>query len=468
MSDSRPWQVRTAYCSCCLAETDHRLEQDGAVGRYKYRCEGCGASTVVCAAVGCTHMATLARTRDGGSRWWCAEHNGDIASFANLEVKLADLAEWNDFFKRDSINYASATKTTLVAGSLAALIIPVGVLFAPALAARLGALGLLGAASTGTEIVSLSGAALKSASLAYIGGVAAKGGGMALGTLLIAAGSAALGARVGGGVAHAYFREVDRYAVLKLRDAAAPRTRGRRKTVVFVNGWLQEADKEFAAWQRGTKAQYGNAAAYGVTWESGRPVETLTKAGSLGTAVTATLAGLTVATRAFLPAAVAEAIRFVLANPWHVAFHKSGKVGVLNAEMLLRHTGPPVTLMGHSLGARTILYTLLTLAERVEKPIVRDVYLFGGAADSERKDWGQAAKAVGGTIYNFHSDRDDVLGKALRIASAGFTKPIGTTPICSTARNIVNFDCSDLVGGHDDYKPNLQELLSRARRAGRI
>ena len=386
-------------------------------------------------------------------------------------MKLADLAEWNDFFKRDSVNYAAATKTTLVAVSLATLAVPVGALVAPALAARLGALGLLGAASTGTPIMSLSGAALKSASLAYIGGgaLATQGGGMALGTLLIAAGSAALGGRVGGGVAHAYFREVDGYAVRKLRDAAAPRTRGRRKTVVFVNGWLQEADKEFAAWQRGTKAQYGNAAAYGVTWESGRPVEALTKAGSLGTAITATLAGLrTVATRAFLPAAIAEAIRFVLANPWHVAFHKSGQVGVLNAEMLVRHTGPPVTLMGHSLGARTILYTLLNLAHRASKPIIRDVYLFGGAADSARKDWGQAAKAVGGTIYNFHSDRDDVLGKALRIANAGFTKPIGTTPICSTARNIVNLYCSDLVGGHDDYKPNLQELLLRARRAGRI
>ena len=86
MSGSRPAEVRTAYCSCCLAETDHRLEQDGRVGRNEYRCEGCGATTIVCLAVGCTHMVALSRTRDdGGSRWWCAEHNGDIASFANLD-----------------------------------------------------------------------------------------------------------------------------------------------------------------------------------------------------------------------------------------------------------------------------------------------------------------------------------------------------------------------------------------------
>jgi len=58
----------------------------------------------------------------------------------------------------------------------------------------------------------LTGAALKSASLAYIGGgaIASGGGGMALGTGVIAASAGALGGRVGGSVAHAYFKEVDR------------------------------------------------------------------------------------------------------------------------------------------------------------------------------------------------------------------------------------------------------------------
>ena len=202
-------------------------------------------------------------------------------------------------------------------------------------------------------------------------------------------------------------------------------------------------------------------------WESGRPVEEFVNAPSRVAVAALSTAAKTLARALGLSLTAAEAMQLIIANPWHVAFHKSSQVGILNAEMLARHTGPPVTLMGHSLGARTILYTLLNLADKAGKPIVRDVYLLGGAADSSRKDWKRAAQAIGGKLYNLHSDRDDVLGKLLPIANAGFTKPIGTTPIRSASRKIVNVDCSDLVGGHDDYKRNLRKLLSRARKAGR-
>lgn len=218
-------------------------------------------------------MAALPwRRGQARSRLWCAEHNGDIASFANLEVRFADLDDWNEFFKRDTKDFRAATKTALVAVSVAGVVVPIGMLAAPALAARIGALGLLGTTAKGTAIRSLGGAALKNASLAYIGGgsIAKGGGGMALGARVIAATATALAGRVGGGVAHAYYKEVDRYEVKKLRTAAAPGTWGRRKTVVFVNGWLQEEDTEFADWLAGTDTQFGNANNYGVIWESGR------------------------------------------------------------------------------------------------------------------------------------------------------------------------------------------------------
>lgn len=58
------------------------------------------------------------------------------------------------------------------------------VTFAPAIAGAIGATGILGAASTGTAISSLSGGALANASLAAFGGgtVSAGGGGIAAGT----------------------------------------------------------------------------------------------------------------------------------------------------------------------------------------------------------------------------------------------------------------------------------------------
>ena len=64
------------------------------------------------------------------------------------------------------------------------------------IAAKAGALGWLGAASTGTEIASLSGAALESAALAKLGGgaLAAGGGGAAAGTATVTAAGVGAGA----------------------------------------------------------------------------------------------------------------------------------------------------------------------------------------------------------------------------------------------------------------------------------
>lgn len=62
----------------------------------------------------------------------------------------------------------------------------VSILLTPLVVPALGAAGLLGVASTGTAISSLSGAALSSASFAALGGgaIAAGGGGMILGTMI--------------------------------------------------------------------------------------------------------------------------------------------------------------------------------------------------------------------------------------------------------------------------------------------
>lgn len=75
--------------------------------------------------------------------------------------------------------------------------------FAGPIAATVGAAGWLGAASTGTAISTLSGAALANASLVAFstGTLAAGGGGMAAGSAVIAATGAAVGTVVSGGVA---------------------------------------------------------------------------------------------------------------------------------------------------------------------------------------------------------------------------------------------------------------------------
>ena len=402
---------------------------------------------------------------------WCAEHGGEIASFAKLKVRLSRLDGWNEGLKPEVLDLRKWAKwggVVLLVGSAA---VPIGFLVAPALAARLGALGLLGAASTGTQVVSLSGAALKSASLAYLGGgaLATGGGGMAFGTGVIGVATGYLATRVSAAVAYAYAKEVEDYDVIALR-------RGRASAVLFINGFLQQAEVTFEDWLNGTRAHFGRHARYGVTWESGR-LATLgqllfsdgTKLATAWVALQLGLSGLAKRIPAAKGLVVVEGLagilKGILANPWYVAHQKAAEVGVLNADMLSRYDGPAPTLMGHSLGARTIYFTLLQLARRKGGPVVRDVFLFGGAVGgAERQQWAKAATAVSGRIYNFYSTNDDVLSYLHQAANLGWGKPIGLRQIRSRAKNIVNVDCTDLVDGHMDYKQKLEVLLARAHR----
>lgn len=81
------------------------------------------------------------------------------------------------------------------------------VTFAPAIAAGIGAAGLLGSASTGTAISSLSGCALSNASLAALGGgaLSAGGGGIAAGTAAIGT----LGSKAGSVAADMVAKAID-------------------------------------------------------------------------------------------------------------------------------------------------------------------------------------------------------------------------------------------------------------------
>lgn len=86
---------------------------------------------------------------------------------------------WNNICEKP---FSSIIKVTGVVGSGV-----LAVAFAPAIAAGIGATGILGAASTGTAISSLSGSALANASLAALGGgaVSAGGGGIMAGMAAI-------------------------------------------------------------------------------------------------------------------------------------------------------------------------------------------------------------------------------------------------------------------------------------------
>jgi hypothetical protein len=384
----------------------------------------------------------------------CAEHDGTIRSFENLEKKLKDLANFNSLFKRNSIDMVRTGKYVAFGVGGAAIAVPAALVAGPALAAAAGSYGLLGAAGTGTAISSLSGAALTSASLAAVGG-----GTMAAGTAVITAAGAALGAKVGGVVAGSYFGDIEGFEIRKIKS-------GSRHAVIVINGFLSENEKDTEDWESALKVHFPKDTWYHLDWEASR----LRNLGSMvissiknvrGTVVLKGLAkrATKAAGRKLGPVTALAIAADIADNPWHVTMFRAQQTGILLADAIARTPGWTFTLAGHSLGSRVIYYALEALSSRPGKPI-KDVYLLGGAVDrKDKQGWSNALKPIRGTLYNCHSKKDDVLGVIYRVANGYTSDPVGYDRIPLKHRRLHNFDCSVLVPGHMDWKKWYEEIL---------
>lgn len=382
----------------------------------------------------------------------CAEHSGEIASFARLDLKLEDLSHYNRIFERDSVNLKTVgiTAACTVAGCL--VLGPAAFYAGPAVASTVGATGLLGAASTGTAISSLSGAALASASMAAIGG-----GAMATGAAVITATGAALGGYYGGMISNSYYGQVDNFRIHRVRG-------GNKHAVIFINGFLSEKDQDITDWKVGLGDKFRRDQWYHVDWEA----KTLAKLGGLlsiaprklaesyGTGLAAR-ASKSAATR-IAPLGAAVTVGELINNPWHSAMVKAQMTGVMLADAIARTPNYEFTLTGHSLGARVIYYALEALATKQVK-LIRNVYLLGGAVSNSPGDWERVSESVSRKIYNCHSDRDGVLKYMYQGANAGMSTPIGYKPIQSRNSAIRNLDCTQLVDSHMAWKSALPNIM---------
>lgn len=465
-------RVLTRYCSWCHEKTQHRLVQQGNVfTRNVYRCRSCENYTLECRF--CKNMARgkprdSARSRDDGflaslRRDWndelCAEHDGTVASFRKLSARLADLADYKDMFAPEKMNLYRVAKTAGAILAGAAVFCPLTYMAAPAVASALGAAGILGAASTGTAISALHGAALTSASLAAIGG-----GTMAGGMVVMTAAGAALGAVHGGVISNAYFRDVKDFRIEKVNEGSGP-------PLVFINGFLSEKDQDCSDWANAVRARFAGHPWYYVRWESGALSSLGHLATSVGSASKLSAWAGKAASRAsrraasmLRPLTWSTWLARLLRNPWHTAIAKASQTGVLLADLLSRVEDTDFILMGNSLGCRVVYYALSALSTRSTRQgrCIKDVYLLGGAMDGgDRKGWRAAAKAIKGKIYNCYSGKDRVLRYLYRPANAWLSRPIGLGPIAYAAKKIANWDVSDIVAGHMEYKASFAEILDR-------
>jgi pimeloyl-ACP methyl ester carboxylesterase len=481
MSESRLPEVES-WCSWCGEFSRHTLFQEYRVGRSTYQCTACELLTVKC-----RHCDNMARAALGESQppeeegeredkglvgssfkrvsrffkenWhneFCAEHDGSMPDFTKAKARIHELAEFKQLMKPRKKNLYGLTKK---AGVVAGGVVAVGTgaaLAAPGIAAALGAKGVLGAASTGTAIGSLKGAALTSASLAKVGS-----GGMAI----IAATGAGLGGKTGYGLANAYLRDIPDYQFHLKRTAV--NDDGHR--VVMVNGFLSEEDHDAYDWCEGLAGHYLNSPLWYLNWEA----KTLHKLGGLlaGTgrsALTSSFltSGVSMASKALSKGVsrggMAMTVAGLASNPWHSAMLNAEKAGTLLAEAISRIDGKTFTLMGHSLGARVIYFALLTLASKGGEKSVRHAVLMGGAVGNDSElDWTSVASATSDGVFNCYSERDGVLKWMYQTANAGLSTPAGLVPVPDSVEGVTNCDFSDLIGGHNEWKANLSTVLDR-------
>ncbi|MDQ0036698.1 hypothetical protein J2W30_004473 [Variovorax boronicumulans] len=442
------------FCSWCFEKTSHSLAEKNLIRRNLYECQACKRRTLECIAPKCSHMA---RTGEYWDDNLCAEHDGAIASFERLSVKLSDVGDFETIFERDSFNYLKFGKIGAAVVGGVALVTPLAVVSGPAIASALGSAGVLGAAGSGTAISSLSGAALTSASMAAIGG-----GTMAGGTAVVTAVGAALGAAQGAAVSNSYFGEIEHFDIKKVHH-------GNKHGVIFVNGFLTEKNLDVKDWFQQLSPVFPKNTWYHMDWESktllklGSYLASTPKVASMEMVKQLSTRAMKSAPKALGPLAVVTSLNHLIGNPWHASMIKAQLAGVMLADAIARTPGWRFTLVGHSLGARVIFFALEALSSKGKRSI-ENVYLLGGAVGGGKKDspgWLSAAKSVKGYIYNCHSKRDSVLEYMYRGINGWQSDPIGFSPIQVQHERIHNFDCSELVDGHFCWKNNFSVIHRR-------
>lgn len=442
------------FCSSCYNQGTHKLDQRNYIRRNVYVCEHCEAKTLECVTLGCSHMARTGKHWDENL---CAEHDGSIASFESLGLQLEDIADFETIFERHSTDMLRVAKISAGVVAGVAVLVPVALVAAPGVASALGAAGFLGAAGTGTAIASLNGAALASASLAAVGG-----GTMAAGTAVVAAVGAALGGHTGGIVSNAYFGKIDHFDIRKIRT-------GNRHAVIFVNGFLSQGEHDVEEWTTHLDSHFPRNAWYHMDWEASALHDLGNKLAAspsiAGAAMAASIAkqALKAGKKGAGPFALVPNLADLLRNPWHISMVKAMMSGAMLADAIARTKGWRFTLVGHSLGARVIHYALWLLATKNTRRI-EDVYLLGGAVGGGQKDdedWMKAESAVKGTIYNCYSKNDDVLFYLYKGANGWRSDPIGYSEIHYKSDKIVNFNCTEFVGGHTKWKEHFGEIMTR-------
>ena len=153
---------------------------------------------------------------------------------------------------------------------------------------------------------------------------------------------------------------------------------------------------------------------------------------------------------------------YLIDNPWNVSLDRAWSAGLILADTLrARNLGErPVTLVGFSLGSRVIYSCLIELCKKKALGLVENVFIFGTPVVSKKENLVMARSVVSGRFVNGYSNKDWVLAYLFRATAGGLSAVMGLSPV-EDIEGIENFDCTEIVDGHMNYRKNMPKLLKK-------
>ncbi|KAH8903947.1 DUF726-domain-containing protein [Coniochaeta sp. PMI_546] len=299
-----------------------------------------------------------------------------------------------------------------------------------------------------------------------LGGTAAASllGAMAESTFVVGTLFGIYGAKAGGKMMEQYAKDVQDFAFLPLHGALKEEFRGgkdvapedrRLRVVLGISGWLTQKEDVVNPW----RALGHQNEVYALRWEvdallkMGNSLETVVKSAAWSVAKKEIIARTILSSlmEALWPLGLLK-ISKIIDNPWSVGMVRADKAGLILADAIMNKVQGErgITLIGYSLGARTIYTCLMCLAEKRAFGLIENVVMMGTPAPSDPRVWCTLKSVVAGRLVNVYSENDFILGFLYRTSSVQFG--VAGLQRIEEIEGVENVDVSDKVSGHLRYQ----------------
>eukprot|EP00917_Polyrhabdina_sp_WS-2016_P009736 GHVP01021425.1.p1 GENE.GHVP01021425.1~~GHVP01021425.1.p1 ORF type:complete len:731 (-),score=136.33 GHVP01021425.1:215-2134(-) len=253
------------------------------------------------------------------------------------------------------------------------------------------------------------------------------------------------------------------------RDAEIPSPQGNRQVVdkqylslgmtVVISGWLRNMNDFCEPWKHLLSFQED---VYTMKWEP----DALLRLGETLSKISSKCAGTNITKEWVLSNSKGLSLSWPFTtlgggfdNAWVTSRNRAKQAGIVLAHAICdkkRVGSRPVSLIGYSLGARVIFYSLRELYRKEKFNSVSNVILIGVPTSSKDQTWTDSMSVVCGRFINVYSRFDWPLGFLYR-HHEWKSEVAGLCPV--EVEGVENFDVTGIVRTHDNYVMHLEEIL---------